>query len=235
MPRQPRIALGDTVYHVLNRGNGRRTIFATEEDYHQFEALLLEAKELLDMRILAYCLMPNHWHLLLYPKKDKDLSEFMRWLTTTHARQYRVKTKSIGHGHLYQGSYKSFPVEADHYLTTLIRYVEQNPFRAHLVQKSQDWEYSSLHLRLYGTPKQKKLLSTLPTTLSQHYLKEVNMLYNEDDLTDIRKSVQKGIPYGDEQWAKQFVEKKKQYYDTRFDKNVDLSPDSRLRLRQTQK
>lgn len=203
-----RIALGDIVYHVLNRGNSRHTIFATEKDYEHFETLLEEAKELLDMRILAYCLMPNHWHLVLYPRKDKDLSEFMRWLTTTHARQYRVKTKSIGHGHLYQGSYKSFPVEEDSYLTTVIRYVEQNPLRANLVIRAQDWKYSSLHRRLNGSPKQKKLLAKLPTTLPHDYLNEVNRLYNKDELTDIRKSVQKGIPYGDEKWATQFARKK---------------------------
>ncbi len=208
MPRNPRIAIGDTVYHVLNRGNGRRTIFANEKDYQHFETLLVEANELLDMRILAYCLMPNHWHLVLYPKKDKDLSEFMRWLTTTHARQYRVKTKSIGHGHLYQGTYKSFPIEGDMHLTTVLRYVEQNPLRAKLVNRAQDWEYSSLHRRLNGTPKQKKLLAKLPTTLPHHYLKEVNTLYDKDELTNIRNSVQKGIPYGDEEWVAQFVKKK---------------------------
>lgn len=209
MPRQPRIAIGDTVYHVLNRGNGRHKIFLNEKDYMHFESLLEEANELLDMRILSYCLMPNHWHLVLYPKKDKDLSEFMRWLTTTHARQYRVQTKSIGHGHLYQGSFKSFPVDEDHYLTTVIRYVEQNPFRAGLVEKAQDWEYSSLHRRLSGTPKHRKLLATLPTTLPRNYLKEVNSLYGKDELEEIRTSAQKGIPYGDEAWAAQFGEKKK--------------------------
>ena len=211
MPRNLRIAIGNTVYHVLNRGNGRRTIFANEKDYQQFETLLVEANELLDMRILAYCLMPNHWHLVLSPKKDKDLSEFMRWLTTTHARQYRVKTKSIGRGHLYQGSYKSFPVEEDSYLTTLIRYVEQNPLRAKLVKQAQDWRYSSLYRRLNGTPKQKKLLAKLPTTLPHNYLKEVNTLYAKDELTLIRTSVQKGIPYGGEEWATQFMRKKDEY------------------------
>ncbi len=208
MPRNNRIAIGDTVYHVLNRGNGRRTIFANEQDYQDFETLLVEANELLDMRILAYCLMPNHWHLVLYPKKDKDLSEFMRWLTTTHARKYRVKTKSIGHGHLYQGSFKSFPIEDDQHCTTVIRYVEQNPLRAKLVQRAEDWKYSSLHRRLNGTPKQKKLLAKLPTTLPHHYLKEVNTLYEKDELTTLRNSVQKGIPYGNENWVAQFVKKK---------------------------
>jgi putative transposase len=200
-----RLAIGDTIYHVINRANGRATIFKNDKEYRHFELLLEEAKELLDMRILAYCIMPNHWHLVLYPRNDGDMSEFMRWLTTTHVRQYRVATKSIGHGHVYQGAYKSFPVEQSEYLTTLIRYVEQNPLRAKLVKRAEDWKYSSLYRRMKGTPKQKKLLAKLPIDLPHQYLKEVNTIYNEEVLTTIRHSVQKGTPLGGEDWAEQFV------------------------------
>lgn len=205
MPRMNRLAIGDTIYHVINRANGRATIFKTAKDYAHFESLLEEAKELLDMRILAYCIMPNHFHLVLYPRNDGDMSEFMRWLTTTHVRQYRVETESIGHGHLYQGTYKSFPVEKDEYLTTLIRYVEQNPLRAKLVNHAEDWKYSSLYRRLKGTPKQQKLLAKLPTALPHNYLKEVNTIYNEDVLNMIRRSVQKGTPLGSERWVQQVI------------------------------
>ena len=83
MPRTARIAIGNTIYHVLNRANNRATLFRTEKGYRHFEALLTEAKELIGMRILAYTIMPNHWPFVLYPKNDKDMSEFMRWLTTT--------------------------------------------------------------------------------------------------------------------------------------------------------
>ena len=150
-----RIQYEHALYHVINRANGRATIFRNDKDYRHFESLLEEARELLDMRILSYCIMPNHWHLVLYPRNDGDMSEFMRWLTTTHVRQYRVATKSIGGGHLYQGTYKSFPVEKSEYLTTLIRYVEQNPLRAKLVKRAEGWKYSSLYRRIKGTSKQK--------------------------------------------------------------------------------
>ena len=207
MPRQARVAIGDTVYHVLNRGNGRQTIFHHEQDYLDFEALLIEAKELIGMRILAYTLMQNHFHLVLYPHHDGDLSEFMRWLTTTHVRKYRVATKSIGHGHLYQGAYKSFPIEADQHLTTVIRYVEQNPLRTKLVKRAEDWKWGSLHRRVSGTPKERKLLSALPTKLPVQYLDSVNTIYNDDMLTTLRTSVQKGVPYGDERWMARFTRK----------------------------
>ena len=124
MPRMNRVAVGDVIYHVINRANGRVRIFNTDKEYQHFESLLLEAAALTDMRLLAYTIMPNHWHLVLYPKKDTDMKDFMHWLTTTHVRQRRAKTKSIGHGHLYQGTYKSFPIEEDQHLTTVIRYVE---------------------------------------------------------------------------------------------------------------
>lgn len=205
MPRMNRLAIGDTVYHVINRANGRSTIFKNDKDYAHFESLLEEAKELLDMRILSYCIMPNHWHLVLYPRNDGDMSEFMRWLTTTHVRQYRVETESIGHGHLYQGTYKSFPVEKDEYLTTLIRYVEQNPLRAKLVKRAEDWKHGSLYRRVKGTLQQQKLLAKLPTALPHNYLREVNTIYDEETLSVIRNSVVKGTPLGTEHWAQGII------------------------------
>src|SRR3989344_8620297 len=106
MPRTDRIDLADHIYHIINRANGRLKIFNAKKDYLLFEELLTEAKELTDMRILAYTIMPNHWHLVLSPRKDGDLSIFMHWLSTTHTRRVHVATKTIGAGHLYQGRYK---------------------------------------------------------------------------------------------------------------------------------
>ncbi len=205
MPRTARVAIGNTVYHVINRANGRATIFSNEKEYRHFEALLLEATELTGMRVLAYCIMPNHWHLVLYPHQDKDMSEFMRWLTTTHVRQYRVATKSIGNGHLYQGAYKSFIVQEDKHLVDLIRYVEQNPLRANLVDRAEDWKYCSLYRRQNGTSKEKKLLSPLPTQLPTNYIQSVNEIYDKASLAKIRYSVSKGAPYGGEQWVGKIV------------------------------
>jgi putative transposase len=201
MPRTARIAIGDTIYHVLNRAHNRGTIFETAKDYKHFESLLEEAKALIDMRILAYAIMPNHWHMVLYPRNDKDMSEFMRWLTTTHVRHLRVATKSIGYGSIYQGAYKSFIVQEDKHLIDLIRYVEQNPLRAKLVKRAEDWQWGSLYRRQKGTTQEKKLLAPLPTRLPVNYLASVNEVYNTDTLTKIRNSVNKSAPYGGEEWA----------------------------------
>ena len=207
MPRIARVSVGDTVYHVINRSNGRTKIFANESDYKHFESLMLEAKELTNMRILAYCIMPNHFHIVLYPRNDGDMGEYMRWLTTTHVRQRRVATRSIGSGHLYQGTYKSFPVEEDKHLVDLIRYIEQNPLRAQLVKRAENWRWSSLYGRLNEVSVQKKILDTLVTELPANYIESVNDVYNEEKLAIFRKSVNKSTPYGSERWMSGMIEK----------------------------
>jgi REP element-mobilizing transposase RayT len=133
MGRAPRTDVANYVYHVLNRANGRATLFKKEGDYTMFETVLREAKERTDMRILAYCIMPNHWHLVLYPRKNGNLSTFVNWLTLTHTQRWHAAHRTIGHGHLYQGRYKSFLCETDAHFIQLVRYVERNPLRAHLV------------------------------------------------------------------------------------------------------
>jgi putative transposase len=202
-----RVAVGGIVYHVINRANGGATIFEKDKDYQHFENLLEEGKELIGMRILAYVIMPNHWHLLLYPKGDRDMGEFMRWVTTTHVRRRRAQTNSIGYGHLYQGTYKSFPVASDRYLLTVIRYIEQNPLRAKLVKRAQDWQWGSLWRREKGKAQQKKLLAKLPVVLPSNYLQSVNELFDDDSLTTIRMSVNKGTPFGGEKWAAGMITK----------------------------
>ena len=169
MPRVNRVLVGGIPYHCLNRSNGRVTIFHDDAEYHHFESILQEGVDLIGMRILAYCIMPNHFHLVLYPINNGDMGEFMRWVTTTHVRQRRTRTETIGHGHLYQGTYKSFPVETDNYLQQLIQYVEQNPLRAKLVTRAEHWKWSSLWRREKGTSEQCKLLADLPTTLPVSY------------------------------------------------------------------
>jgi len=206
MPRQARVSVADVVYHVINRANGRLPIFHTDKDYKHFETLLQEAKDLTDMRILSYCIMPNHWHLVLHPRTDTNLPEFMSWLTSTHVRQYRTRTNTIGYGHLYQDRYKSFPTESNEYCQTLIRYVEQNPLRAKLVERAEDWQWSSLWRRERGSEKEKRLLAPLPVELPSEYLISVNEVFKKDDLALVRNNVNKGKPFRKGEWVDKMVE-----------------------------
>ena len=139
MPRTARLAPGGIVYHVLNRANGRLRLFKKDEDFEGFERVLLEAHRRVPIRILSWCLMSNHWHFVLWPKSDGELTRFMRWLTLTHAQRWKHSHDAVGHGHLYQGRFKSFPIEQDEHLLTVLRYVERNPVRAGAAKRAENW------------------------------------------------------------------------------------------------
>ena len=124
MGRPLRNSLGGFVYHVLNRGNGRLPIFHKDRDYEAFLGILAETQQHVpEVRLLAYCLMPNHWHLVLWPTADGELSDFMHWLTLTHTQRWHAHYHTTGGGHLYQGRFKSFPVASDEHFLTVGRYV----------------------------------------------------------------------------------------------------------------
>ena len=152
MPRVGRKAPGGVIFHVLNRANGRQRLFRKPGDYDAFVALLRQTRAAVPgVRLLAYCLMPNHWHLVLWPRQDGELSSFMLRLTTAHVRRLRAHYHAEeGTGHVYQGRFKSFPVGDDErYLLTLLRYVESNPLRARppLARKPGGWRWSSFAAR----------------------------------------------------------------------------------------
>ena len=148
MSRPLRAAKGGLIYHTLNRGNTNLEIFSTDDDYAAFEHTLAEAVEREGMRLLAYCLMPTHFHLVLWPRADGELSQFMRWLTLTHTQRWHSQHQTTGTGHVYQGRFRSFPIQPDDHFLTVCRYVERNPLRAGLVARAQDWRWCSLWSRL---------------------------------------------------------------------------------------
>src|SRR5579864_4498621 len=143
MPRLARRAPGGLVYHVLNRANGRLRLFKKDDDYLAFQRVLVLAHERTPIRVLGWCLMPNHWHLVLWPQRDGQLTAFTRWLTLTHAQRWKHAHDAVGHGHLYQGRFKSFPIEQDDHLLTVLRYVERNPVRGKLVAAAERWRWGS--------------------------------------------------------------------------------------------
>jgi putative transposase len=175
-------------------------IFRKDEDYQAFEKLLAEAKEKYPMRILSYCLMPNHWHLLLYPQGNEDMPRYMRWLGLTHTQRWHAAHKTIGYGHIYQGRYKSFPVQTDEHFLQVSRYIERNPLRAKLVKRAEDWRWSSLWLRREGNKKQRKMLSAWPVPPGRNYLKWVNESQPKEEIEVIRYAIKRGRPYGGEEW-----------------------------------
>jgi putative transposase len=204
MGRPARVALGGYVYHALNRANGRLRIFQKASDYAAFEGILGEALgHVPGMRLLAYCLMPNHWHLLLWPRRDGELSDFTHWLTLTHTQRWHAHYHNLGTGHLYQGRFKSFPVAEDAHFFQVCRYVERNALRAGLVRRAEAWQWGSLWRRHHPPQAGKEILSAWPLAEPDGWIGEVNREQTATELEAVRRSVQRGQPYGDDSWAKQ--------------------------------
>ena len=207
MPRTTRTDVGDYCYHVINRANARLPIFFKERDYVLFESVLEEAEEKFSMRILAYCLMPNHFHLVLYPRNDGDMGKFMQWLTLTHTQRWHQANNTRGSGHLYQGRYKSFLIQDDNHLLSVIRYVERNALRAKLVKKAENWGFGSLARRLSKDTRKKKLLSEWPIPRPKDYLSFVNIPQPKEEEENIRVSIVRGRPFGTGAWAVKMITK----------------------------
>jgi len=201
MPRRLRVATGGYAYHVLNRAVGRMRLFAKPRDFEAFEEVLGQAKTRVPMRVLAWCVMPNHWHFVLWPQGDGELSEFMRWLTVTHTQRWHAAHRTAGTGPLYQGRFKSFPIQEDEHLRTVLRYVERNPLRAKLVDEAVGWRWSSLWHRVQGNPS--GLLDDGPLALPRQWVQVVQRPETAAELEALRRSVVRGAPYGAPVWQEQ--------------------------------
>ncbi len=201
MPRPLRTAPGGFVYHVLNRANGKRRIFEHDRDYLAFENVLAEVQERIPMRILGWCVMPNHWHLLLWPREDGELSRYMRLVTLTHTQRRHAYCASAGTGHLYQGRFKSFVVQDDAHFLTVSRYVEANALRGNLVRRAEDWPWGSLwrlaHKKGDGAPE----INPWPVTRPSDWLTYVNQPTDAVEVDALRRCAQGGRPYGVPTWV----------------------------------
>jgi len=183
---------------VLNRGNARQDVFHKDGDFAAFLKLIGQSSQRLPMRLLAYCLLTNHFHLVVWPFQDGDLSRWMQWLTTSHVRRYHRHYKSTGH--VWQGRFKSFPIEQEDHLLNVLRYVERNPVRAGLVESAQDWPWSSV-----GAPPQwasQPALHAGPVPRGANWIEYVNQPQTEAELAALRHSVSRGTPYGSQVWQK---------------------------------
>lgn len=212
------------MFHCLNRSVARLTIFEKEADYEAFERVLEEAHERIPLRILSYTVMPNHWHLVVWPETDTEVTEFLQWLTTTHTMRWHAHYRTGGTGHLYQGRFKSFPVQTDEHLFTVLRYVERNPVRAGLVKRAENWRWGSAWRRhkASGTTAADEaagLLSRWPLDRPRDWLDYVNRPQTETELTALRRCIQRGTPFGSDVWMKRSA--------TRLDLQSSLRPRGR--------
>lgn len=201
MPRRPRQSDGGLVYHVLNRAVGRMMLFETPPDYEAFERVLAEVVERSGTRLVNYVVMPNHWHLTIWPRENGELSEVLRWLTVTHAQRWHAHRQTAGTGPIYQGRFKSFPVQSDEHFLVVARYVERNLLRAGLVKRAENWRWSSLWRRLHDQSHD-SLLSRWPVAMPPGWTRRVNAPLSSAELNAARRSVVRGQPFGNDRWVR---------------------------------
>jgi putative transposase len=207
MPRVARQCPGEYVYHVWNRGAGRLRLFKKRQDYLAFEQVLLEAQQRHPIRLLDWCLMPNHWHFVVFPSQDVQVTDFFRWLTHTHAMRAVTHRRVMGMGPLYQGRFKSLPVQSDEHLLTLLRYVQRNPVRARLVRRAAEWRWGGEGVRRSGPAELRAILSEWPVDRPRDWARWVNAPIDAVELEGIRQCIRRSRPLGDAAWTLATAEK----------------------------
>ena len=207
MPRSKQADEAGHCYHAINRGNARRKIFHKDADYEAFERTIDEGLGRYPVQLLSFCLMPNHWHLALRPTKDGAMGRFVGWLTATQTARYHAHNHTAGTGHLYQGPFKSFPVQDDSHLLTLCRYVERNALSAKLCARAEDWRFGSLYRRHHRCDRDPRLLSSWPVRRPPGWVEQVDTPLTERELEAIRTSVRRGRPYGEKSWTEATCER----------------------------
>jgi len=215
-----RESTGGLYCHVLNRGNGQAEVFHDEDDYSMFVELLALACRRVAMRIAAVCVMPNHFHMVVRPHADGDLSQWMQWLMTSHVRRYHKRHGT--NGHVWQGRFKSFVlqhrapsadersagvVEKGSPLWRVVRYVERNPLRAGLVERAEDWPWSSLHwwhgrASRQPPPPEAAHAVSIMNERPRGWLDIVNRPQTREELVALRLSVVRSRPFGSDRWAR---------------------------------
>ncbi len=198
MARTARADIGGICYHVLNRGNGRATVFHDPADFMRFLDLVANASRRYDVEVFAYCLMPNHFHLVARPGSNGGLGRWMHWVLTSYVRRHGVRYGAVGR--IWQGRFKAFPIEHDRHLLTVVRYVEQNALRADLVQRAEDWRWGSLPERLGLSDRM--ILTPPPVSLPVDWDNVVNTRETSSTLEELRTCVARGRPYGSGAWSR---------------------------------
>ena len=170
----------------------RAKIFKNKADDAAFEKILHEGLQIHHVELFSYLLMPNHYHLVLRPLVDGEMSRFMGWIGGTHAMRYHAHCHTSGPGHLYQQRYKSFPIQDDEHFLVVCRYVERNALRANLVKRAEEWHWSSLWRWLQRPEPEPKLLSAWPLARLPNWVARVNEALSKHELLGLRPPIRVG-------------------------------------------
>jgi putative transposase len=200
------------VYHALNRGNNRDKVFFKPGDFRFFLRALQQTKERYPFRLFGYCLMSNHFHLILEPAAGQNISRILQSLTVAHTWYYHKQRDCSGH--VWQGRFKSATIQADEHLLTVMRYVESNPLRAEMVSDLAVYPWSSYVV--HGLGKRSELVDEAPVwtglarteeSRQSYWRKWLHKPLTAKELTALRRSVTTGRPYGTEAWVKEIAKR----------------------------
>ena len=205
MPRPPRADDAGAIYHALNRGNARQPIFFKDADYEAFERLIAEGLEKFPVNLIAYQWMKNHWHMVLSPRVDGGMSALVGWVTLTHTQRYHAHHGTAGYGHVYQGRYKSFPVQDDEHFHVVCRYVERNALTAKVVKRAEAYRWGSLYNWLGGESAIE--LAPWPVRRLPRWVERVNAALSAKEQKALRHCVARGIPFGTTDWTEETVKR----------------------------
>ena len=189
MPRPPRVFPDGIPQHIVNRGNKRATVFAGSADFLGFVAALADATERTTVRLVAFCLMPNHWHLILWPVHGCEVSSYMQLVMNAHIREMQRRHGTAGTGHIYQGRFKNSAILSERQFVNVCRYVEANPVSAGLVSRAEEWRWSSLVLD--GPAEDLRILSPWPFPRPRRWLDEVNRPQSDAIERQIKRSLRR--------------------------------------------
>jgi len=207
MPRLPRPISDGFVYHAINRGNNRGPVFLDADDHKSFLEALDRTRQRYPFRLYGYCLMSNHFHLLLKPGEGQSISRILQSVSVAHTWRYHKRHSSSGH--VWQGRFKSPVIQDGAHMITVLKYIEANPLRARIVDDLSAYPWSSYPAHAYGRPD--PLLDRLPEyeslghTASERQIqwrRRLESLQSESELAALRDSVKSGKPIGDPDWVR---------------------------------
>jgi putative transposase len=198
MPRRSRINTGGFTFHVINRAVYGAQLFSNPDDFDAFLHLLADTQKRIPIRIYSYAVMATHFHLVLSPYRDGDLSAFMRWLTDTHAQRRRSDLGTRGRGAVYQGRYKAIAVQDGLYFVQLCHYVERNALRAKLVAVAEDWPWTSASPK--ATLPNRPTLSPWPVGRPADWSERLNAPQPVAVLNSVRTAIRESRHYGTPSW-----------------------------------
>lgn len=202
MARKPRLFVSEIPYHVVQRGNNKNPIFIKQSDYHCFLSVLEEAKQKHPCLIYSYCLMPNHFHLLLVPESKENVSLFMKFVGAKYVRYFNKSYSRTGT--LWEGRFRCSIIDENAYFLACLRYIEMNPVRAKLAKTPETYHWSSYKVRACGNHNPLvnldawyKSLGETPQQCQNQY-KKISQFFSEQDNNLIRSMTKKNAIVGND-------------------------------------